>query len=132
MTNQDGFDGIEFHPGEVMQWLPVVIASRAGNTGGIHITRAPAITMKCDSFAAAPFELMVHVSEHNQVSPSARLHAIECQGEIAITPIDMRMLPIPTAGTLRIGSKTCRSAMGQHNERPIGRCERSGRHDAIG
>ena len=132
MANQDGIDGIELHPGEVMQRFPVFIASRAGNTDGIHITGAPAITMKRDPLAATPFQLMVHVAEHHQVSPSLLLHAIERKGQITITPVDMRLLPIPTAGTVRIRSQPCGSAMGQHNERPIGWRLRCGTHDAIG
>ena len=80
VTDQDGIDGIELHPGEVMQRFPVLIASRAGNTGGIHVTGAPAIAVKRHPLAATPFQLMVHVAEHHQVSPSLLLHAIERKG----------------------------------------------------
>lgn len=132
VTDQNRVDGIELHPGEVMQRFPIFITSRAGNTGGVDITRAPAIAMKRDPFAATPFQLMVHVTEHHQVSPSLLLHAIKRKGQITIPPVDMRLLPIPTAGTVRIRSQPCGSAMGQHNERPIGWRLRCGRHDAIG
>ena len=132
MTDQDGIDGIELHPGEVMQRFPVLIAPRAGNTGGIHVTGAPAIAVKRHPLSATPFQLMVHVAEHHQVSPSLLLHAIERKGQITIPPVNMRLLPIPTAGTIRIGPQPCGSAMGQHNERPIGWRLRCGRHDAIG
>ena len=115
-----------------MQWLSLFIATRSGNAGSIHVTGAPAIAMKGDPFSAATFQLMVHMTEHNEVGSSLLLHAVESKGEIAITPVDMRLLPITPARTVCIRSKPCGPAVRKHNERPISWCQSGCRHDAIG
>ena len=61
-----------------------------------------AVPVERDPFTASSLELMMHVTKHHKVSRTGSLHAIESQGQIPIAPVDMRLLPIATTGTVRL------------------------------
>jgi hypothetical protein len=54
----------------------------------------------------------MHVPEHHKISTTATAHGFNSDRKIAITPVNVGMLPIPTTDAGRIGSKTGWTAMG--------------------
>ena len=102
VTDQRWFNPCELDPGEVMQRLPGLIQTNPWHACSIHEAGASAVPVKSNPFSASSLELMVHVAKHHKVCWAGLLHAIQSQGQIPITPVDMRLLPVATAGTVRL------------------------------
>lgn len=119
VTDQRRLCAAEFNPGEVMQRLTGFIHSNPGHTGGIDETGPPAVAVERDAITLAAFQLMVHVAEDHKISPSIGCHAIEGDGQVPVSPVDMGPFPVTTAGAFRIGTESCWSAVSEHHEGPM-------------
>ena len=61
----------------------------------------------------------MHVAKNHKICGSTATQVLNSDGKIAITPINVGMLPIPPTDAGRIRSKTRRTAMGEKHEWPL-------------
>ena len=79
----------------------------------------------------AALEGMVHVAKDHQICRSALGHALQGEGQILISPVNRRCLPITPARTGGIGSQPGGTAVGHHDQGLVGRNTRSSLNDPI-
>ena len=116
----------QLHPAEVAQGHALLVVAVAGNEGGIEIGGAGAITAKAEPLPLASLELVMHVAEHHQRQRALPANAIDRQGQILITPVAGRCLPVAAAGIVRGAAEAAGPAMGEQDQRQ-GRIRRQGR-----
>ena len=92
------------------------IHSAAGDTGSIQKRRAVTILKQAATQTIAALELMVHVTEDNQIRAPFSGHPVEGQRQITISPVDGRTFPVPTAGTVGIRPKSSRTTVSEHDQ----------------
>ena len=107
---------IKLSPGQVQNRTILAIQTAAGNAGCIHECRAVTILEKAAPQTMAALEQMMHMSKNNQIRSALAGHRIKGQGQITVSPVDGRSLPVPAARTGGVRSKPCWTAVRQNDE----------------